>query len=209
MSQAFCFSSEGDVLVAEAETDNSIHVWRFKEKNQTASAALPAPAGAQPSGVAITHMEQGKLAWVDRNGDFVRQVDPKDPINSFFIHGLEDAVNEAMKAENKARMQTYFELVKIWGDRGINGRVSEVFLGDLRDIRVHLAGDEAGIEVDLGDRDFGPRLERALRVIDEKQAFLNINYINATSDKRLIMGVVTRVSGSNNNANNETVINAR
>jgi hypothetical protein len=147
--------------------------------------------------------------WVDANGDVVRQVTPPDPINSFFIHGLQEATDEFTRAQNKARMQMYFDLVKTWGDKGIGGRVSEVYLDSLDDVRVHLAGNEAGIEVVLGNKDFGLRLERALRVIDEKRASLNFSYVYAMSDKYVIIGGITKPASGNSNARNGAAANSR
>jgi len=200
--QAFCFSLEGDVLIAGAEKD-SVHIWRLSEKNRTpvTSSTLVTPVDDQSAQKqAIIHTLQGKLMWVDESGNVVRELTSKDSINSFFLHGIEDPKDETTRIKNKAHMQLYFELVKAWEDKGIGKRVSEVFLSNLEDVRVHLAGDDAGIEVALGSKDFSIRLERALRAIDENRRVFNhnytfttssINYVDATSDKKLIIGVIT------------------
>lgn len=193
--RALSFSPEGDVLVAEAGQGSTVRLIRLRDKNRASSSpAAPALADNRSTPeAAIMHTSQGKLMWVDENGDLVRPVKPPDRMDSysFLIHGLQDTEDEITKAQNKARMLLYFDLVKLWGDRGIGGRVSEVELDDLNNVRVHLAGNDAGIEVILGDKDFGQRLERALRVLDENKG-LHISYVNATSDRNVLLGFTTK-----------------
>lgn len=208
--RALSFSPEGDVLVAEAGHGSTVRLVRLRDKNRaSAPPAAPVLTGNLSTGeAAIIHTSQGKLMWVDENGDVVRQVKPPDPMDSFLIHGLQDTEDELTRAQNKARMRMYFDLVKIWGDRGIGGRVSEVHLDDLDDVRVHLAGNDAGIVVILGNKDFGQRLERALRVLDEKKGSLhNISYVNATSDKSVILGFNTKSADGAGAARSSAVAN--
>jgi len=47
--------------------------------------------------------------------------------------------------------------------------VSEVNLGDVRDVRAQLAGDDSQIEARLGAENLTPRLKQALEVLDQQR----------------------------------------
>jgi hypothetical protein len=73
----------------------------------------------------------------------------------------------------------------------LSERVSEVNLGDPHDIRALLAGDDAQIEVRLGERNLGTRLQRALKVLDDQRSTSMgpfITYLVASQDGKITVG---------------------
>ena len=141
--------------------------------------------------LAIFRTSSGQLAWVDDEGVRLGLKAPSDQIPDFLIRGLDEAESDAARAENRERMQRYAEMSREWRQSGLSERVSEVNLMDLRDVRAQLAGDDAQIEVRLGNHDFGSRLKRALKVLDEQRNTPRgpfITRLDVTQDTRTVIG---------------------
>jgi cell division septal protein FtsQ len=148
---------------------------------------------------AVVRTAGGKFIWVDDDAVSLGPMSPADRMPAFFIRGWDESGEAAARAENRERVQKYLEMTREWEALGLSARVSEVNLGDLRDVRVQLAGDDSQIEVRLGEKDFGSRLRRALRVLDEQRNTPRgpfITYI-MTLETRTIIGTSTgsQVSG--------------
>lgn len=140
---------------------------------------------------AIVRTGSGQLVWVDEDGVMLSRTQPTDEMPPFFIRGWDEAVTKDARAENRARMEKYLEMSHEWGMLGLSERVSEVNLGDLHDVRAQLAGDDAQIEVRLGERNFGNRLKKALNVLDEQRATALgpfITYLVASNDAKITVG---------------------
>ena len=117
--------------------------------------------------VAVAHISDGHLLWVDEDGVALGEMKPADRVPSFFIRGWnEDGTDEALR-ENAERVQKYLEISREWDAMGLSERVSEVDLIDVRSVRAQLAGKDSQIEVRLGGRELGPRLKQGLDVLDE------------------------------------------
>ena len=100
----------------------------------------------------------------------------------------------AARTENRQRVGKFLELQREWDAQGLSERLSEVNVMDLRDVRVQLAGDDSQIEVRLGSQEQGPRLGKALAVLDAQRQTARgplISYIDLTQGKRAIVGLVT------------------
>jgi cell division protein FtsQ len=140
--------------------------------------------------LAVVRTANGKFVWVDEDAVTLGPMLAADPQPTFFIRGWEDAGEPDARADNRARMQKYSELAREWGAAGLSERVSEVNLADVRDVRVQLAGDDSQIEVRLGNKDFGSRLQRALKVLDEQRNTPRGPFITRleTLDNRTIIG---------------------
>lgn len=141
--------------------------------------------------LAILRTTSGQLVWVDSEGVRLGVKAPSDQIPDFLIRGLEEADADTARAENRERMQRYAEMSNEWKQADLSERVSEVNLMDLRDVRAQLAGDDAQIEVRLGSRDFGARLKRALKVLDEQRNTPRgpfITRLDVTQDARTVVG---------------------
>jgi len=141
--------------------------------------------------LAIFRNSSGQLAWVDDEGIRLGLKAPSDQIPDFLIRGLEEGDTETARSENRERMQRYAEMSRDWRQAGLSERVSEVNLTDLRDVRAQLAGDDAQIEVRLGNHDFGARLKRALKVLDEQRNTPRgpfITRLDVTQDTRTVVG---------------------
>lgn len=141
---------------------------------------------------AVARTSQGRLLWVDEEGVLLGEFASSDEIPPFLIRGLDEAPTEASRRTNRERLARYREMLNEWRARGLVERVSEVNLGDLRDVRAQLAGADSGIEVRLGGRDFGARLERALKALAEmRQAGREVVSLDATQDRRVIVGLAS------------------
>jgi cell division protein FtsQ len=143
--------------------------------------------------LALIRNSSGKFIWVDEEAVTLDAMSPTDRMPAFFIRGWDESATPEARAENRERVQKYSELAREWDGAGLSERVSEVNLSDLRDIRAQLSGDDSEIEVRLGSKDFGNRLRRALRVLDEQRNTPRGPFITRieTLENRTIVGTST------------------
>jgi len=113
----------------------------------------------------IVRNRDGKLVWADDDGVMLGAAIPGD--DDFFFRGLDESNAEQARRENRARMAVALELKGDWEKSGLSKRVSEADLSDLRDVRVHLAGDDAGVQVVLGSQEYATRFRQALEKLDQ------------------------------------------
>lgn len=141
---------------------------------------------------AVARTSSGRFVWVDEEGVLLGQFAPTDEMPPFLVRGLDEAPTEAAHRSNRERLARYREMLDEWRARGLAERVSEVNLEDLRDVRAQLAGEDARIEVRLGGRDFGARLERALKALTEmRQAGREVISVDATQDRRIVVALAS------------------
>lgn len=140
---------------------------------------------------AVVRTSAGRFVWVDEDAVTLSQMLPADPMPTFFIRGWDESGTNDARMENRERIQKYLSMASEWESLGLSERVSEVNLGDAHDIRALLAGDDAHIEVRLGEKNFGPRLQKALKVLDEQRATPLgpfITYLVANQDGKITVG---------------------
>jgi hypothetical protein len=113
----------------------------------------------------IVRNREGKLVWADDDGVMLGAAIPGD--DDFFFRGLDESNGEQSRRDNRARMGVALELKGDWEKSGLSKRVSEADLSDLRDVRVHLAGDDAGVQVVLGGQEYANRFRQALEKLDQ------------------------------------------
>lgn len=143
---------------------------------------------------AVVRNAAGRFMWVDDDAVYLGEMSPTDQMPAFFLRGWNEEESTAARAENRERVTTFLALQREWEAQGLSDRVSEVNVNDLRDVRVQLAGDDSQIEVRLGSQDQGPRLGKALSVLDAQRQTARgplISYIDLTQGKRAIVGLVT------------------
>jgi len=132
----------------------------------------------------IMRNREGRLVWADDEGVQLGAAVPGD--EDFFFRGLDEATTDAARRENRERMAVGLELKADWERAGLSKRVSEVDLADLRDVRVHLAGADSGIQVSLvmpndeakrasaaadeagAPQDYSKRFRDALKALDQQ-----------------------------------------
>ncbi len=130
----------------------------------------------------------GRLVWVDDDAVQLGSATPGD--EDFFVRGLEEGGEQARR-DNRARVEAALALKADWDKSGLSKRVSEIELGNLEDVRVHLAGDDAGVQVVLGGQDYVKRFRNAVATLDEKGRVQNgrcVSYINMTTGRSAIFG---------------------
>jgi cell division protein FtsQ len=115
---------------------------------------------------AVVRTSTGKFVWVDEDAFVLGQASPADQI---FMRGWDEDATEGARAQNRERIRKFLELTEDLEAKGISRRVSEVDLGDLRDVRAQLTGDDSQIEIQLGREDFGNRLRFALEELDRQR----------------------------------------
>lgn len=115
---------------------------------------------------AVVRASTGKFVWVDEDAFVLGQASPADQI---FMRGWDEEGTEGARAQNRERIQKFLALAQDLEAKGISRRVSEVDLGDLRDVRAQLTGDDSQIEIQLGREDFGNRLRFALEELDRQR----------------------------------------
>lgn len=142
---------------------------------------------------AVVRNSAGRFIWVDDDAVSLGEMSSTDQMPAFFLRGWNEDGSTTAQTENRARVAKFLELQRDWDAQGLSERVSEVNLLDLRDVRVQLAGDDSQIEVRLGSQDHGPRLTKALSVLDAQRQTSRgplISYIDLTQGKRAIVGLV-------------------
>ena len=143
---------------------------------------------------AVVRTAAGRFMWVDDDAVYLGEMAATDQMPAFFLRGWNEDDSAAAQTENRERVRRFLEFQRDWIAQGVSERVSEVNLMDLRDVRVQLAGDDSQIEVRLGSQDQGPRLGKALNVLDAQRQTSRgplISYIDLTQGKRAIVGLVT------------------
>ncbi|HET9710882.1 MAG TPA: FtsQ-type POTRA domain-containing protein [Pyrinomonadaceae bacterium] len=142
---------------------------------------------------AVVRNAAGRFVWVDDDAVYLGEMSPNDQMPAFFLRGWNEDGSTTAQTENRGRVAKFLELQRDWEAQGLSERVSELNLLDLRDVRVQLAGDDSQIEVRLGSQDQGPRLTKALTVLDAQRQTSRgplISYIDLTQGKRAIVGLV-------------------
>lgn len=140
---------------------------------------------------AVVRTSTGRFVWVDDDAVNLGAMSPTDRMPPFFIRGWDESRSVEAQTENRERLQKYLELAREWEAAGLSGRISEVNLADVRDVRAQLAGNDSEIEVRLGGRDFGKRLTSALKVLDEQRTTPRgalVTRLDATLDRRVVVG---------------------
>jgi cell division protein FtsQ len=142
---------------------------------------------------AVVRNSAGRFIWVDDDAVSLGEMSSTDQMPAFFLRGWNEDGSTTAQTENRARVAKFLELQRDWDAQRLSERVSEVNLLDLRDVRVQLAGDDSQIEVRLGSQEQGPRLTKALSVLDAQRQTSRgplISYIDLTQGKRAIVGLV-------------------
>ncbi len=141
---------------------------------------------------AIAREGAGRLVWVDDEGVVLGPASPGE--QDFFIRGLEEGRTPEARQHNRERVALAQELARAWAQTGMTGRVSEVNLDDLRDVRVQLAGDDAHVEVRLGGKDFVKRSRQAVEVLDAQRNTPRgpyVTYVDVSQGTRAVVGTGT------------------
>jgi cell division septal protein FtsQ len=137
----------------------------------------------------IARTSTGRLVWADDDGVALGAASPDD--EQFFVRGLEEGRTPDAVKHNRERVSLARELSRDWAQAGLAKRVSELNLGDLDDVRVQLAGEDASVEVRLGKEDYAKRLRQALEVLDAQRGTARapfITYVDVSQGKRAVIG---------------------
>lgn len=138
----------------------------------------------------VARTSQGRLVWLDDDGVILGGASPG--ADEFFVRGIEEGSTQSARAHNRERVALALELKREWESAGLSSRVSEVNLEDLRDVRVQLAGDDAGVEVRIGSGgDYAGLFHDAVRVLDRERDTprgRNVSYIVMMPGKSPIFG---------------------
>jgi cell division protein FtsQ len=143
---------------------------------------------------AVVRTSAGRFIWVDQDAVYLGEMSSTDQMPAFFLRGWNEVDTAGAQTENRERVAKFLALQRDWNAQRLSERVSEVNLLDLHDVRVQLAGDDSQIEVRLGAEDQGPRLSKALTVLDAQRQTARgplISYIDLSQGKRAIVGLVT------------------
>ena len=109
---------------------------------------------------AVVRMSLGKFVWVDEDAFTLGQASPADQIS---MRGWDEDGSEGARAQNRERVQKFLVLARDLEAKGISRRVSEVNLGDLRDVRAQLTGEDSH-RIQRGREDFGNAEIRSRRL---------------------------------------------
>jgi hypothetical protein len=107
--------------------------------------------------------------WVDEDAVLLAHVAPTDELPPFFLRGYDETLTVAAQAENRRRIAAAIKMTNEWRQSGVVGRISELNVEDLSDVRAQLAGPDAAVEVRLGASNYEKRLVTALEVLDARR----------------------------------------
>jgi cell division protein FtsQ len=144
---------------------------------------------------ALARRSNGLLVWVDRDGIGLgeRSLFKTEAVLPL-ISGLEEGDAETAGEANRQRLIAYQQLLAELdqGEPRLSEVIDEVNLGDLTDVRLRLA--DKRITVMVGEREFRPRLESALKVLSaiERKDVSTLGLFKVTDAERLIKG--TRIA---------------
>ena len=134
----------------------------------------------------IVRNRDGRLVWVDDDAVHARAL-RRPRRRRLLLPRLDEATSKTARRENRERVAVVSNSRRDWERAGMSTRVSEVDLADLRDVRVHLAGADAGIQVSLitksddsggaattdearAPQDYSKRFREALKLLDRRRA---------------------------------------
>ncbi len=143
---------------------------------------------------AVVRTAAGRFTWVDDDAVFLGEMSSTDQMPNFFLRGWNEDASAVARDENRERIAKFLELQRDWDKLGLSERVSEVNLGDIRDVRAQLAGDDSQIEVRLGSQDQGNRLPLALDALDKLRQTPRgpyVSYLDVNQGKRVVVGLVS------------------
>jgi cell division septal protein FtsQ len=136
-------------------------------------------------------MSNNAVVWVDREArnlgelDF-NQTERVPPI----ISGLEEGNTEENKVANRKRMETYQQLIRDLDQNAVklSDQIDEVNLTDLQAVRLHLV--KRNLSVLVGNIEFKPRLEKALKVVDaiESKDLTALGLLKVSDAEKLVNG---------------------
>jgi cell division septal protein FtsQ len=156
--------------------------------------------------VAVVRTAAGRFQWVDDDAVFLGEMASTDQLPSFFLRGWNEEGAQSARDENRERVAKFVALQREWESQGLSERISEVNVLDVRDVRVQLAGDDARIEIRLGGKDQGPRLSKALKVLDQNRDTPRgpmISYIDLTRGNPATVGMVSGAQAMTDEYSNE------
>jgi hypothetical protein len=139
----------------------------------------------------VVRTKAGRFFLVGEDGVIGNALLPTQPQPKFFMRGFDESNTEIAHAENRERVKVFMTLADEWEADGITGRVSNINLDDIHDVRAQLAGDDSQIEVRLGKEDWTKRLRQALETLDAQRQMPNgafITYIDMTQGARAVVG---------------------
>ncbi len=140
---------------------------------------------------ALARRSTGALMWVDRDGVALgeRSLFKTDNLLPL-ISGLEEGDGEAASKANRQRLIAYQQLLTELdqGEPPLSEKIDEVNLENLKDVQLRLA--DKRITVKVGEREFRPHLESALKVLSaiERKDISTLGLFKVTDAERLIKG---------------------
>lgn len=152
----------------------------------------------------VARTSQGRFVWLDEDGVILGAA--STDADDFFIRGIEEGRTQEAREHNRERVALALELKREWERNGLSNRVSEVNLEDLRDVRVQLAGADAGVEVRIGGGDYASLFDDAVRVLDRERDTprgRNVSYIVMMPGKSPIFGYPPEVRASSGNSSSD------
>ncbi len=136
-------------------------------------------------------MSNNAVVWVDREArnlgelDF-NQTERVPPI----ISGLEEGNTEEIKIANRKRMEIYQQLIRDLdqGTEKLSDQIDEVHINDLQAVRLHLV--KRNLSVLVGNVEYKPRLEKALKVVDaiERKDLTALGLLKVSDAEKLVNG---------------------
>lgn len=117
--------------------------------------------------VLVRFEAQKPPVWLDDEGVVLGEYDNTlDKDLPPLVFGFSKENNEIAQVENKERVALYKRLMQDIDKTTVkySSQIEEIDLSNLKDVRVQLS--KGAVEVDLGDKEFYPRLTRALDILD-------------------------------------------
>jgi cell division septal protein FtsQ len=130
--------------------------------------------------VAIVRLD-GNDYWVDEDGLVLQRVSARDELPPFTMFGWSEKNTEQSLNDNKKRVALYLQLMDKWKSFDLVKRVKIVDLSDLKDVHAIIEKEGKSVEIRLGEKDFGKRLQKGIEEISGLDKC--IDYVISSGEK--------------------------
>lgn len=105
------------------------------------------------------------LYWADDEAVLIAKVRRNETRPDFFLVGWDRGEYRQAIRSNKRRVQMFESMADEWSDFGMSKRVHSVDMTETSNVVASVSSSEGRIPVEMGNRDFGARMRRALEAL--------------------------------------------
>lgn len=129
---------------------------------------------------AIIKIASGRML-VNEEGRILAPAKEKEENIPFELKGWDESSSEKADRENSERLKLYMKMLAEWRENGVESRVIEVDLADLRSPRAIVEDSGKTVFIAVGRENFGENLVRGIRAITGKgEVFSGVDLVGSS-----------------------------